>query len=114
MNAKGAREKGYSFTGIYERSMDPVKVRAAELRKQGFKCVVVTEPDSKLSRGPKGVGYSVYAEQKYFVVKDLKTQKNKLEGIKLERERVLRELEEKEQRTLECVNKLEEKLLQLI
>lgn len=52
--------EGYTFQGCYSWNQTEVKERAAELRKQGNKARVVYEPGSKLSRGHRGGGYSVY------------------------------------------------------
>jgi len=78
MNERQARDKGYIFTGAYKRSREELAPRVAELKTAGYKAVIVTVPDSPLSRGGVGTGYSIYAEQRYF--KDL------------EREEVLRRL----------------------
>lgn len=68
MTEQSARTQGLRFTGTYERSYDHLKVKheAARIRKLGFRAVVCRVPDDKLSRGPRGVGHSVYAEQAYF------------------------------------------------
>jgi hypothetical protein len=73
MNEKQATEKGYRYTGIYSRDIEEVKnTRDVRFRDKGYKAVLVTKKDSAYSRGPRGVGYSIYAEEKYFV--DLKKQ----------------------------------------
>ena len=55
-------EDGYSFTGIYERNKGAAKNRALQKQRDGYYAVVVTIPDSPLSRGTVGKGYSVYAK----------------------------------------------------
>lgn len=55
-----ALEEGYYFHGAYSHDLEEMKQRAAELRFQGHKAVVVNEPPSPLSRGHHGMGYSVY------------------------------------------------------
>lgn len=60
MDERQAREKGYGYTGIYGRDKDVIKERAEQEKAKGNKVIVVTVPDSKLSRGGGGDGYSVY------------------------------------------------------
>ena len=66
MNEEQARREGLGFTGHYSHNKDEQKAHAKEIRDQGFRAIVVNVPTSKLSRGYRGMGYSVYAEQKYF------------------------------------------------
>jgi hypothetical protein len=70
MNERQANEKGYSYTGIYARYKNEVQVRLDKIRSNGYRAVMVTVPDSPYSRGVIGVGYSVYAERKYFTDKE--------------------------------------------
>jgi len=81
MTEKQAREKGYSFTGNYERSKETIKEQAEEYKKEGYKVVICTVPDSPLSRGGAGTGYSIYAEPKYFIDKEIKDINNRLSRI---------------------------------
>lgn len=60
MNKLQAEKAGYVFHGAYGRYKDEIKERAKKLRALGNKAIVVTVPDSKYSRGPRGCGYSVY------------------------------------------------------
>ena len=60
MTERQARQQGYSFHGAYDHDKDVIKRRAAELRAQGNKAVVVNVPPNPLSRGYHGMGYSVY------------------------------------------------------
>ncbi len=68
MNEQQTRKQGLRFTGCYVRSYDhdKAKTEAKQIRDLGFRAVVVMKPDSKLSRGPRGVGYSVFADRAYF------------------------------------------------
>ena len=63
MNANKAAQEGLRFTGSYERSYkkDLIKARALEIRKLGFRAVVV-DADG---------GYSVYADEYYFLDRQL-------------------------------------------
>lgn len=54
MNDRQARAKGYAFTGYFGWDKEEMKVRAAQLRKDGNKALVVTEPGSRRT------GYSVF------------------------------------------------------
>jgi len=72
MKEKQAEEKDYRFTGHYERNKDSIKENAKEYKKKGYKVVICEVPDSKLSRGGGGMGYSIYAEQKYFIDEEVK------------------------------------------
>ena len=70
MNTRQARISDLHYTGCSEcyRS-DKVRDRAKELRKQGYRAVVVTERCERTRRGLKSehyTSYSVYVEQKYF------------------------------------------------
>jgi len=60
MNEKQAKEKEYHFHGAYSHYKEEMKQKAAELRAQGNKAIVVDTPPSKYSRGYSGMGYSVY------------------------------------------------------
>jgi len=83
MNKKQAEEKMYQFTGIYERTRDEAidKMKDRVINK-GYKAVIVTVKDNPLNRGPKGEGYSVYAEEKYFVNERIESLKIGLNNIK--------------------------------
>lgn len=67
MTEEQAKQKGYRYTGSYERSKEEIKAIAEEYKKEGYKVVICTVPDSPLSRGCVGVGYSIYAEPKLFI-----------------------------------------------
>lgn len=86
MTEKKAIKQGLNLTGCYSRSKEIAKAKAARIRSMGFHAVVATVPDSPLSRGPKGVGYSVYAEDKYFVNKELIRRTEQLAEIPFRKE----------------------------
>ena len=81
MKEKQAEQKGYSFTGSYERDKETIKEKAKEYKKQGYKVVICDVPDSKLSRGGRGMGYSIYAEPKYFIDREIESIKTRLEQV---------------------------------
>jgi predicted RNA-binding protein YlxR (DUF448 family) len=59
MNERTARQRGYTFSGVYKRDPDEVKERIAEERAKGNAAVMVTEK----SRGRGNyvrTGYSMY------------------------------------------------------
>ncbi len=60
MNEKQAVQKGYVFTGAYSHDKEEMKARAAAERAKGNKACVMDVPASPLSRGSRGMGYSVY------------------------------------------------------
>ena len=68
MNERMAESQGLQFTGIYKRDKEEVKQRIAEERAKRPKAriILVTVPDSPLSRGGRGTGYSAYADSVYF------------------------------------------------
>ena len=66
MNEITAKQNGLSFTGVYSRDVEEVKVRLAEIRKQGYKAQLVTIKDSPYSRSACiSQGYAVYTEPRY-------------------------------------------------
>ena len=93
MTEQQAREKGYSYTGAYERFKDELNDDIQRLKKQGYKCAIVTVPDSKLSRGPISCGYSIYAEQRYFNDKRIADLKQRLGWIEGQKTRALEKYE---------------------
>lgn len=117
MYRKQAEEKGYSSTGYYNR----IKERLQEdlnnnFKSKGYKAIIVTIPDSKLSRGPIGTGYSIFAEEKYFTDREKEDLINKLNRIPGEKEyyfqeyqKEIRKIEEEETRIKERLQKLEKK-----
>ena len=81
MKENQAMEKGYRYTGSYERNKDTIKEQAKEYKAKGYKVVICNVPDSKLSRGGGGMGYSIYAEPKYFIDKEVKELNERLNYI---------------------------------
>ena len=95
MREKQAEEKGYRFTGSYGRDKDEIKERAKEYKAKGYKVVVVDEPDSKLSRGGGGMGYSVFAERKYFIDQEVIKLEKILSSVELLKQNALDEYNQK-------------------
>ena len=85
MDEKQAIEKGLGFTGYYSHSKEDMKEEALNYRKRGYKAVVVNVPDARYSRGPRGMGYSVYIEKKYFKDERAKNMKREISRIPLKR-----------------------------
>src|SRR6185503_6363850 len=98
MNERQAIEKGYTFHGAYSHNKEEMKARAAQLRAEGNQAVVVNTPPSKLSRGYRGMGYSVYwiesAENK--AKREEAARRNKLANLKSRRQKLLDEVAEVE------------------
>lgn len=67
MNKETATKRGFQFCGIYERSEFDAKIRLEEIRKQGYKTLLVTVPDDPRCAGGRGRGYSVYVEKSYLM-----------------------------------------------
>lgn len=71
MNEDTAAKRGYEKTGHYSRGGDAnyarMEVKLAEIRKAGYKALIVKVPDSPYSRGYcKGAcGYSIMTEPRY-------------------------------------------------
>ena len=65
MTKEQATQKGLIFTGHYGRNKAEVQMECDKIQKQGYKVSIVTVPDSPLSRGYVGKGWSLYAEVKY-------------------------------------------------
>jgi prefoldin subunit 5 len=81
MNEQQAREKGYEYTGYYERFKDKLTDKLEAIRKAGFKAVIVTVPDSPYSRGIVGVGYAIYVEHRYNVVRTITELEKRIQQI---------------------------------
>lgn len=86
MNKQQARKEGLSFTGIYCRH-EEAKQRASELRKQGFRAVVI--PDDG------GYRSSVFADDKYFAEQTKQHEKRTFDGIPQRIESLKKEYESK-------------------
>jgi hypothetical protein len=65
MNKRSANQQGLVFTGNFSWDKEEIKNKANEIRKAGYRAVVVSEPPNPLSRGHHGTGYSVFVEPKY-------------------------------------------------
>jgi hypothetical protein len=91
MNEKQAKERGYHFTGNYERRKEDLNSELEKLRSEGFKAVMVIVPDSPYSRGIVGVGYSIYAEKKYFDTREKVELMTRLGYVDREKARALAE-----------------------
>jgi len=82
MNKQRAEQEGYQFTGDYSHDRDEMKANAKKIREEtGYSAIVVNTPPSPLSRGSHGMGYSVYAEKKYFLKKSLDNYRQRLSVI---------------------------------
>lgn len=65
MNEQHAKAKGYIYTGIYGRNRTEIKERFDKEFKGKYQAMICDVPDSPLSRGGVGKGYSICAEIKY-------------------------------------------------
>ena len=115
MNEKQAIAKGYHFTGNFSHDKEEQKKNALDIRVLGFGAMVINCPPDPLSRGHHGMGYSVYAEQKYFDhvrLCDLTACIARIPAYKAELksnyERAIKELDDRETKCMEEINKLEE------
>ena len=81
MNEQNARAEGLRFTGSYSHDKEEMKTKAKAIRTQGFNARVVNTPPDKLSRGYHGMGYSVYADAKYFAAEAIVQDKQHLERL---------------------------------
>ncbi len=82
MNERQAEQEGYQFTGHYSHDRNEQKANAKKIREEtGYSAIVVNTPTSKLSRGSHEMGYSVYAEKKYFLKKSLDSYQQRLSAI---------------------------------
>ena len=114
MTENQAMQKGYNFTGNYERDKETIKEIATEYKKKGYKVVVCTVPDSKLSRGPKGTGYSIYAEPKYFTDREKERLQKLLSHIDSRKQSALEEYNRKITEIENEKEKMEERLKELV
>jgi hypothetical protein len=66
MKETHAEQKGFQFTGIYGRNKEEIKLKLNKIIRDGYQAMLCIVPDSLLSRGAVGVGFSIFAEPKYF------------------------------------------------
>jgi len=114
MREKQAEQKGYSFIGDYGRDKEKIKERAKEYKAKGYKVVVCDVPDSPLSRGGRGTGYSIYAEQKYFVDQEIERLQKLLSHIDSRKQDALNEYNKKIAEIENEKEKMEERLKELV
>lgn len=97
-----ARREGLSFTGIYNSAykFEKVKEKAKAIRAKGFRAVTCSVTANKYSRSQRSgiVGYSVYAEEAYFLVESIESLKEKVQGQAAKLQRLLiKQLEERQE-----------------
>ena len=66
MNKQQAESQQLIYHGAYNQGKEVIKTRAQELRRKGYRAVVVDIPASKYSRGSHSMGYALYVEKKFF------------------------------------------------
>ena len=89
MNEKQARDRGYSFTGVYNFAKEDSVARLDQIKANRYKAILVYIPTSKYSRGGGSGGYSVYAEAKYFNDIERCDLQVRVAGIPYQREKAL-------------------------
>ncbi|MFA7708473.1 MAG: hypothetical protein WCX73_05980 [Candidatus Pacearchaeota archaeon] len=114
MREKQAYEKGYNFTGAYERDKEVIKEELKKYKEQGYKAVIVEEPDSPLSRGGRGIGYSIYAERKYFIDQEIEQINKRLSYIDTRKQTALEEYNKKIAEIESEKIKMEERLKEIM
>lgn len=113
MKEHQAEQKGYRFTGDYERSKETIKERCEEYKKEGYKVIICEVPDSPLSKGGVGVGYSIHAEPKYFINREIKDINKRLSFINKRKEDALNEYNRKLAEINYDKEKMEDRLREL-
>jgi len=96
MTEDEARDRGYSFTGVYEYHKEDLVLRAAEMKAKGYRTVVVPSRASGYERhaGVKRgmvLGYSLYAGRRYFVDQSIHDIQVEMQGIPKRRSYLLGE-----------------------
>ena len=98
MEVQEAHQKGYRFTGSYERDKTSIKTKQ-KFKYAGFKTVLVPERASGYERNgsKKGqiTGYSIYAEEKYFIARRKGELENRIGFIPSKLEKLKDEYEKK-------------------
>jgi hypothetical protein len=110
MTEHEARKHGLQYTGHYNNDKEIVKAKAEEIRKSGFRAVVVTIPHSPLSRGYGGTGYTVYVERKYALSNSAVEYRKQLEREADSYKRLQDEYEKKLAEMKESYDKVRERL----
>jgi len=125
MKKEIAQEKGYIFTGAYSSFKDEILAKKAELKKQGYKSVIVESRYSgyeRMAGARKGAiaGYSLYAERKYSIDQEIKTREKEIERheervaqLKEQYEKDLKELIEEKNKNTERLEELKLKRSEL-
>lgn len=114
MREKQAEQKGYMFTGSYERDKEIIKERAKEYKQKGYKVIICDVPDSKYSRGPRSMGYSIYAEPKYFIDEEIKRINRSLSLVDSEKQEALDEYNKKIAKIDKEKEEMEKRLKELV
>lgn len=112
MTKTAAQSKGLVFTGAYERSKEKLRTELQKLKSKGYKAYLVTVPDSPLSRGCVGVGYSIYAEPKYSLDQTAAEMKKRIERhpeiLKQIKQKYEEDVVAEETKTQNCLDWLKE------
>ena len=121
MKKEIAQERGYVFTGSYSSYKDEILAKKEELKKQGYKSVIVESRYSGLERMAgvrKGgiAGYSLYAERKYSIDKEIEAREENIERheervqqLKEQFEKDLKDLIDDKNKDIERIKELKEK-----
>lgn len=83
MTERQAREQGLGFTGVSTRDNEEAKRRAKEIRDQGFRAVVTNNHPGYSSETLR-----VYAEQKYFIKRNIESMKQRLSMVDAQRKQM--------------------------
>jgi len=100
MNKRQAEKEGLAYTGIYCRH-DEAKQRASELRKQGFRAIVINDDGNYRS--------SVYASPEYFEERNKQYNKQIFDGIPTTIESIQKEYQQKIEKLENLRKELKEK-----
>jgi hypothetical protein len=109
MTEQQAQLKGLQFTGAYSSTdKESIKEEAKLIRDEGYRAVVVTEISK--GRNYNTTGYSVYAERKYFVERDLTYTTNLKNNLPELHKKQLEELISKQQAEIQKFSEIIENL----
>ena len=100
MEKHEALEKGYSFTGVYERSKEMVKEKQKSLEYCSYRTVICPSRQTGYERScgaKKGQisGYCLFVEAKYHEDKQIEKLKEKINNAQKNRDILKKEYEEK-------------------